>query len=69
MLMHEKIKFLREKNGWTVSELAEKLNLPSSAVEAWESGINIYSVENIRDLAMVFGVDADMLYNDEISII
>lgn len=68
MLIHEKIKILREDNGWTVEELAEKLGLPSSVIESWESGMNIYSVENIRDLAQAFRVDADVLYNDKVDI-
>ena len=61
MTLSEKIKILRDKNGYTQSELAKKVGLTRSAVNAWEMSNAIPSTEIIIKLAKIFGVTTDYL--------
>ena len=61
MTLSEKIKILRDKNGFTQSELAKRVGLTRSAVNAWEMGGIIPSTEIIIKLAKIFGVTTDYL--------
>lgn len=40
-MIDQKIKILREKRGITQSELAKKLGITRSGVNAWEMGISV----------------------------
>ena len=60
-MIADKIRLLREKKGITQSELAKKLGLTRSGVNAWEMGISIPSTPYIAELAIFFGVSADYL--------
>lgn len=60
-MISEKIKDLREKNGFTQTALAKKLGLSRSAINAWEMGISIPSTQYVVELAMLFKVSADYL--------
>ena len=62
-LLAEKIKTLRENNGITQSELAKKLGLSRSGVNAWEMGISTPSTHYIVELAKFFNVSTDYLLN------
>ena len=57
----EKIKMLRESRDWTQNELAKKLGLTRSAVNAWEMGLSVPSTPYIVELANLFKVTADCL--------
>ena len=57
----EKIKLLRESRDWTQNELAKKLGLTRSAVNAWEMGLSVPSTPYIVELANLFKVTADCL--------
>ncbi|MDR0854627.1 MAG: helix-turn-helix domain-containing protein [Clostridiales Family XIII bacterium] len=59
--LSEKLKRLREKFGFTQAELADKLKLTRSAVNAWEMGNAVPSTEVIIKLARIFSVSADYL--------
>ena len=61
MAFSDKIKQLREKRGFTQSELANLISLTRSAVNAWEMGNAIPSTEIIIKLAKIFGVTTDYL--------
>ncbi|MBS6953794.1 MAG: helix-turn-helix transcriptional regulator [Enterocloster asparagiformis] len=60
-MVAEKIKQLREKNHFTQSSLAKKLNVTRSSVNAWEMGISVPSTALIVDLARLFQVSTDFL--------
>lgn len=65
----ERIKELREKNDLTQTELAKRMNVTRSSVNAWEMGISIPSTEKIVELALILHTTSDYLLginNDEI---
>ena len=57
----ERIKELRETNGLTQSELARKLSVTRSTVNAWELGINKPCIDKLSDIADLFQVTTDFL--------
>ena len=57
----ERIKELREKNHLTQSELARRLYVTRSSVNAWEMAISIPSVDKIVELCLVLHTTADYL--------
>ena len=40
MKFNERLKFFREKKGYTQDEIASKLNISRQSVSKWENGIN-----------------------------
>ncbi|WP_270813951.1 helix-turn-helix transcriptional regulator [Hungatella effluvii] len=60
-MVADKIKQLREKNNFTQSALAKRLNVTRSSVNAWEMGISVPSTALIVDLARLFQVSTDYL--------
>jgi transcriptional regulator with XRE-family HTH domain len=60
-MVSDKIKFLRDKNNMTQTDLAKKLNLTRSSVNSWEQGLNVPSTPLIVELARLFQVSTDYL--------
>ena len=60
-MVADKIKTLRTANNITQSELAKRLGITRSSVNAWEMGISIPSTMYIVELARLFGVSTDYL--------
>lgn len=60
-MVAERIKNLREQKGFTQAELAKKLGITRSSVNAWEMGISVPSTQYIVELANMFGVSTDYL--------
>ncbi len=60
-MIADKIKLLREKRGITQSELARRLGITRSGVNAWEMGITIPSTQYIVELSLLFKVSTDYL--------
>lgn len=60
-MIADKIKFLREEKGLTQSDLAKKLGITRSSVNAWEMGISIPSTQYLVELAYIFKVSTDYL--------
>ena len=60
-MIAEKIKLLRNVRGMTQTDLAKKLNITRSSVNAWEMGISIPSTTYIVELAQLFHVSTDYL--------
>ena len=49
--MGERIKQLRKENGWTQTELAEKLHVSCVSVSKWENGISIPTAKRMPEVA------------------
>lgn len=60
-MIAERIKALREVKGITQAELAKKLGVTRSSVNAWELGISVPSTQYIVELAELLGVSTDFL--------
>lgn len=60
-MIADRIKFLREESGYTQAELARRLGITRSSVNAWELGISVPSTQYIIDLAKIFSVSTDYL--------
>ena len=60
-MVADKIKALRGQNGYTQSELAKKLGITRSSVNAWEMGISVPSTQYVVELANIFKVSTDYL--------
>ncbi len=60
-MIYEKIKLLRNGCKMTQSELAKKLGITRSGVNAWEMGTTAPSTQYIVKLAEIFKVSTDFL--------
>ena len=60
-MIAERLKALREAKSFTQADLAKKLGITRSSVNAWELGISIPSTQYIVELAFLFGVSTDYL--------
>ncbi len=60
-MVADKIKYLREQNCLTQAELAKKLGITRSSVNAWEMGISVPSTQYVVELAGIFKVSTDYL--------
>lgn len=57
----DRIKSLRESAGLTQSEIARRLGISRSGVNAWEMGLSVPSTQYIVELARTYGVSTDYL--------
>lgn len=57
----ERIRDIRDKNGLTQEELAQKMSITRSSVNAWEMGISMPSPENLVRLSDIFNVSTDYI--------
>ena len=60
-MIADQIKLLREQSGMTQAELARRLGVTRSGVNAWEMGITVPSTQSIVELSALFGVSTDVL--------
>ena len=60
-MVADRIKHLREKRGFSQSELAKQLGITRSSVNAWELGISVPSTQYIVELSDLFKVSTDYL--------
>ncbi len=60
-MVADKIRYLREQNRLTQTELAKKLGITRSSVNAWEMGISVPSTQYVVELAGIFKVSTDYL--------
>jgi len=60
-MIADNIKNLRQQCGMTQSDLARKLNITRSSVNAWELGISVPSTQLVVALAEVFKVSTDYI--------
>lgn len=60
-MVADRIKALRESHGLTQSDVAERIGISRSSVNAWEMGISTPSTTYIVALARLFKVSTDYL--------
>lgn len=60
-MIADRIKKLREQHNLTQTDLARKLGITRSGVNAWEMGISVPSTQFIVELANQFKVTTDYL--------
>jgi len=60
-----RIKELREQYGITQSQLANKMDVTRSSVNAWEMGISLPCLSKVIELALFFHVSTDYLLGIE----
>ena len=60
-MIADRIKNLRISCGMTQSDLARKLNITRSSVNAWEMGISTPSTTYVVELSQLFHVSTDYL--------
>ena len=60
-MISTKIKALREQAGISQSQLAKKLDVTRSSVNAWEMGLSTPTTQYIVALAKLFHVSADYI--------
>lgn len=61
LIIGERIKMLRENHNISQAELAKRLGITRSSVNAWELGLNVPSTQYIIELAELFKVSTDYL--------
>ena len=59
---------LRKRRGLTQQELAEAVNVSRQAISKWELGAVTPSIENLRNLSVLYGVPVDLLLNDALDL-
>ena len=64
-MIGERIKELREERGFSQAELAKRLGVTRSSVNAWEMGISSPTTQYIVEMARLFYVSADFLLGME----
>lgn len=64
-MIAERIKNLRENKTTTQTELAKRLGITRSSVNAWEMGISAPSTQYIIEIAKIFEVSSDFLLGIE----
>ncbi|MBO5262448.1 MAG: helix-turn-helix transcriptional regulator [Clostridia bacterium] len=57
----DRIRYLREKNDMTQTDLANKLGISRSAVNSWEMSLSSPSITNIIEMSRIFNVTADYI--------
>lgn len=64
-MISEKIKQLREQAGLSQAQLAKKLDVTRSSVNAWEMGLSTPTTQYIVALTKLFHVSADYILGIE----
>ena len=65
MNFSDKLKELRLKNNETQQELASKLNISFQSISKWEKGLNLPSIELMKELAKHYDVSLDYLLENK----
>ncbi len=60
-MISERIKMLRENAGFSQTQLAKKLDVSRSAVNAWEMGFSAPTTQYIVAMAKLFHVSSDYI--------
>lgn len=69
MKFNEKLKYLREKKGYTQDEIADKLNIARQSVSKWENGINEPDFETLKKICNILDCTVSELIDDNHEIV
>ncbi len=64
-MISDRIRELREKAGYSQTQLAKKLDVTRSSVNAWEMGLSTPTTQYIVALTKLFHVSADYILGTE----
>lgn len=67
MTIGKKITWLRQKNGISQEELADRLEVSRQSVSKWEMDAAYPRIDKLIQMCTVFGVSTDELLKEEIS--
>lgn len=65
-MIYDRIKELREKANMSQSELARRLSVTRSSVNAWEMGVSTPTTQYVVEMAKIFKVTTDYLLDVQI---
>lgn len=65
-LINKNIRFLREKEGWTQKQLADKLGIKKSMVGAYEEFRSVPLLKTSVRIADLFKVDLNVLIREDL---
>jgi len=70
LTLADRIRYLRDKANMTQTDLAKKLGISRSAVNAWEMSLSSPSINNIIEMTQIFHVSSDYLLSlsDELTV-
>lgn len=60
-MIYDQIKSLRQDAGLSQAELARRLDVTRSSVNAWEMGLSVPTTQYVAELAKIFHVSTDYL--------
>lgn len=60
-MISEKIRELRERAGYSQAQLAKRLNVTRSSVNAWEMGLSMPTTQYVIAMCKLFHVSADYI--------
>lgn len=63
-MVFERIYYLRRENNMTQEELAEKSGVSRQAIQKWETGQSVPTIDNLVKLSELFNVTLDYLCKD-----
>lgn len=68
MTLAKKLKFHREKSGFSQSAVADKLNISRQSISKWENGRTYPDIDNLVLLSQIYEVSIDelLLENEEL---
>lgn len=64
-MLKDNLIMLRNINGFSQEEIAEKIDISRQAYAKWESGVTVPDIEKCKRLADVYGVTIDSLTKTE----
>lgn len=64
----EKLRTLRNRQGLTLRQLADRLDVSHSYVGQMERGEKIPNVEMVVKISRIFGISTDVLVKDELEL-
>lgn len=64
-IVADKLVYLRKKNNYTQTELAEKLNYSDKAISKWENGESLPSIEILHEITKIYNVTLDYLVTED----
>ncbi len=69
MYIGERIRYLREKNGYTQEKLEEITDIQKGTISKYENSHNSPSAENIEKIADAFNVSVDYLFGRDVNVV